>query len=304
MKTQIFNVALLLALTNISLAISIKDSKNLSSKLMLTAGPDQNKFYQLFLGFMFGAAGKVQDITQINTCLPKGWQSADNSEIVDKEPSPDKSTFTKVIDGLEKVINFICTFKDKIIESLSNLIKKHALGQDVSFVQTGSSGAPAAAVASMKEKLKKKWEEVQAKKLKAAEWAKQKWADVTEFGDAIQDKFKEIGFKAVSTILKFFGKGTIDNLLKIVACGKQLKKFKDGLMDVINGIQSKVVLINRIAAQDYTALAELLVGLICNFSVFREAFGYLSSALAEKTQLLKFNMIGKFIGTSFRALST
>ena len=253
---------------------------------------------------MFGAAGKVQDITQINTCLPKGWQSADNSEIVDKEPSPDKSTFTKVIDGLEKVINFICTFKDKIIESLSNLIKKHALGQDVSFVQTGSSGAPAAAVASMKEKLKKKWEEVQAKKLKAAEWAKQKWADVTEFGDAIQDKFKEIGFKAVSTILKFFGKGTIDNLLKIVACGKQLKKFKDGLMDVINGIQSKVVLINRIAAQDYTALAELLVGLICNFSVFREAFGYLSSALAEKTQLLKFNMIGKFIGTSFRALST
>ena len=113
MKTQIFNVALLLALTNISLAISIKDSKNLSSKLMLTAGPDQNKFYQLFLWFMFGAAGKVQDITQINTCLPKGWQSADNSEIVDKEPSPDKSTFTKVIDGLEKVINFICTFKDK-----------------------------------------------------------------------------------------------------------------------------------------------------------------------------------------------
>jgi len=304
MKTQNTSIFLLALLLSLSISSITTKSLKKTTKLMKTAGPaDKNKYYQLFLGFMFGAAGKVQDITAINSCLPKGWLSVDNAPIEDKEPTPDKTTFTKVVDGFEKVVDFVCTFKDKITEKISNAIKNRVTGKDTSFVQLGTKG-PSDAMKKLKEKANAKFEEMKKLGLKKADWAKKKFADLKDFADAVEQKFKDIGFKAASTILKFFGKVTIDQIIAIIKCGKLLKGFKDGLMDVINGIISKVNLFTRIAAQDYTALAELLVGLICNFSVFREAFGYLSSAVAEKVLLPKFNMIGKFIGTAVRALST
>ena len=44
-----------------------------------TAAPAQNKYYQLFLGLLFGLSGlEDKDLTTINSCLPDPWKSADN----------------------------------------------------------------------------------------------------------------------------------------------------------------------------------------------------------------------------------
>ena len=229
-KIKNFIFVLSLILSQFDLAISIKVSKNSS---MMTGG--QNKYYQLFAGFTFAIAGKAQDVTAFNQCVPKSWQTVDESPVNDSEPTPSKETLTKVIDGIENLVNFVCTFKD--------------------------------------------------------------------YGKSIVGLFEKIGFKAVSTIKKFLNKETITNLTALINCATTLKDLKAGIVEVINGVKAKVALIQRIAAQDYTALAELLVGLICNFSLFREAFKYLFSSFDEKQQLPKFSLVGKFIGTAFRALS-
>ena len=97
----------------------------------------QNKYYQLFAGFTFAIAGKAQDVTALNQCVPKSWQTVDESPVNDSEPTPSKETLTKVIDGIENLVNFVCTFKDNIIEELSESIKKHSSGKASMLVETG-----------------------------------------------------------------------------------------------------------------------------------------------------------------------
>ena len=75
-----------------------------------------------------------------------------------------------------------------------------------------------------------------------------------------------------------------------------------GLVVVIKSFIGKIGEITSIAAGNLVSLAKLIMNLICNFSLFRRAVGYLIDSIHEKENIKKFNLVGKFIGLGLRAL--
>ena len=364
-------LVLYLAFSHISLNICGTVSRNHryrnTRRTSTRTSQANNKWYQLFVGLIFGLAGSAQDMSALNNCVPNEWKAVDTSPATaGGDAPPQKSLFIQIIDQVEKIINFVCAFKSKIMGLLGMKIRRllrrnryrmfvetrvnlrkvlwgfgnigrafqnvgrqisntaKNVGRQVSNTaqnvgrqvtntaqQVGKTVTNTAqqvgkgivqAANTVAKTAEQSFEHVKGLALSAADWAKKRWDEVVSFATGIVSKLKTFYSNAVNTVKTFFSGDLVGKIKKIVECAMGLTKLLKGLFDVIKGIKNKITYISRIAAQDYTALAQLIIDLICNFSLFRQAFTFLIDGIHEKDTIKKFSLIGKFLGTGFRAL--
>jgi len=61
--------------------------------------------------------------------------------------------------------------------------------------------------------------------------------------------------------------------------------------------------ITEIVAGNLVTLVNLIVDLLCQFDIFRDAFNILGDAISEADTLRKWNLIGKFVGKLLTAVA-
>ena len=104
------------------------------------------------------------------------------------------------------------------------------------------------------------------------DWVKKKWKQVKQFATGIIKNLKVFWSHAVNTIKVFFSGDLIKKITNIIQCALKLKDLIMGLVGVFKGVMNRISQITRIAALDFSALAMLIVDLICNFSFIQTSF--------------------------------
>ena len=256
-----------------------------------------NKFYQLSMGIIFGMAGEAQNITEINHCLPDEWNVVDTTPpIGDDAPNDKPSKFIKLIKAIGKVVGFVCKFKKIIIDQFTAKMRKtkYQIKMGTSIVERNNI------IDDLLDYFIKK---ILNRIEKIINWENELWENFKDISGGI---IKMVDFFVVHTFIKvkaFFTKETFLSLMKFIICAKEsLFKLTGGLASVVLGIIKKSLLIASIAGNNYPAIVKLVVDLICNFPLFQEAFYYLMLAIKEDKVLNKYALVGKFLGTGFRAL--
>jgi len=298
----------------------------------------KNKWYQLFLGLLFGLAGVANDVSSLNECIPQDWRAVDTDKIPENGSAPqDKTTLLKIIDGVEKVVNFVCAFKNQItkllgkrirrllrrnryrmfVETRVNLRKtlwfwkkiKNAfknIGRAIKNTAVKIGNKIKNTAVNIGNKIKNTainvFEKVKGFAMSVGDWVKKKWEEVKAFATGIISNIKVFWSHAVNTIKVFFSGDLIKKITNIIKCALKLKDLIMGLVGVFKGVMNRISQITRIAALDFSALAMLIVDLICNFSLFKQAFIYLIDSIHEKETINKFSLVGKFLGTALRSL--
>ena len=274
------------------------------------------------------------DLSLLNQCLPDNWKVTDTSPVPEAIPQeqPPKSTFTSILDAIEKVINFICAFKNKIMgllgmkmrryvrrlryrmlaETRVTRFQKNIFKKIKSRVQKVGAKIKTAAhkvggkIKEVGNKIKHKFHEIGDKikkmALSVAQWAKKKWEQFKDWAFAIVNKIKTIWKSTIASFKNFFSGDILGKIKNIFNCAMNLKGVVIGLVVVIKSFIGKIGEITSIAAGNLVSLAKLIMNLICNFSLFRRAVGYLIDSIHEKETIKKFNLVGKFIGLGLRAL--
>jgi len=329
-------IVLYLAFSQISLNICGAVSRNhryRSTRRSRTRNAG-NKWYQLFVGLVFGLAGKATETSSMNECVPKKWQAVDSSPVAGA--ASDKSAFMGVINGVEKAINFICGYKDQIMKLLGMRMRRYLRRTKYRvFVQSKSSirralkfwkwwgsslvnsvsNAVSSAAKSVANAASNAWNTVKTTAqnvgdtiknaaLSAADWTKKGWEAVKNLASSVVDNLKIVWSQAVNVTKTFLTGDIVATIKQMVACAQLLKGLANDLKGIFTGLVGRIAEITKIAAGDMTALANLIITLICNFSLFKEAFLYLIDGINDSNVINKFSLIGKFIGTAFRGAVT
>ena len=122
-------LVLYLAFSQISLNICGTLSRNHryrnTRRRSTRTGQANNKWYQLFVGLLFGLAGEAHDMSALNECVPDKWKIVDSSPAPKNgDAPPQKSIFMEIINAVGTVITFVCAWKKKIIKLLTKKIRK------------------------------------------------------------------------------------------------------------------------------------------------------------------------------------
>jgi hypothetical protein len=265
-------------------------------------GQATNKWYQLFMGILFGMTSKNDtEIAKINSCLPTPWKLADTTKAKeDGAKAEPKSTFTQILDGVEKVIKFVCQFKSNIKALFARRVRRQMRRNKYRMlVETR--------VARYKKALWW-WNDV-ADTVKSAfgavvDWTKKAWNDVKNFAS---DFVKNIGMfwdNLKAKVSAFLNSDFVAQVKAIVACAIQLKDVAKAFIDVVKGTVSKITSLASIAAGNIPELAKVLIDLVCNFADFRAAFSLLGDAVNENDMIKRYNLLGQFLGKFAKAMTT
>ena len=289
----------------------------------------KNKWYQFAIGVILGAAGTSQpnDIDKINQCIPKDWQAVDAAPIANepaKASAAEKSTFDKILGIVQKAVDMVCKFKDKILGLIGARVRKALRRYRYRIlVETGVTTYNRNHRKGFIKKLSGKINAVAGKAKNAAKSVAGKIKDGAKaVGGKVVEVAKEVGGfvaavaqnfvksikgfinRVVTTIKTFFSGDVVGKIQKIVECGKTLAGVATGIVGIIKGIISTVALISSIAGHNYLAIAQLILKLICNYKLFALAYDHLKNAINNNDTLLRFGYVGKFLGTLLRALVT
>lgn len=139
---------------------------------------------------------------------------------------------------------------------------------------------------------------------KVGDWLKEGWEKVKSLGVTFVKQIKSLINRVQFMIRTYFTPSTAEKIKRIILCGKKFAEFAKGIGSIITGIIGKVALITSIAGHNYIAIAQLIIGLICNYKLFILAFQHFKAAISETDTLKKFGYVGKFIGTLTRAIVT
>ena len=269
----------------------------------------KNKWYQFFVGLIMGLSDQDNnDLKPLNACIPENWKIADATDVPlelaaedtlerqekedqekqAQEKKPEKKPFfTRLLDGLEKLIAFVCRFKDSITKLFVTRMRRYVKRNRYRlFSETRVTRYQK----GIKETFKK--------------WANKKWEDFKEWGRKIVEKIKAFWKNAIAKVKLFFSGNVLENIKSVFNCAQNAKGVVSGLISVIKGFIKRISDIAQIAAGNYLKLATLIVDLICNFKIFRKAFSNLVDAIKSKDVIIKFQLAGKFLGYLFRALVT
>ena len=278
----------------------------------------KNKWYQFAIGVILGAAGTSQpnDIDKINQCIPKDWQAVDAAPIANepaKASAAEKSTFDKILGIVQKAVDMVCKFKDKILGLIGARVRKALRRYRYrNLVETGvttyNRNHRKGIIKDAKNAAKSVGKDVKnaAKAVggKVVEVAKEVGGFVAAVAQNFVKSIKGFIDRVVTTIKTFFSGDVVGKIQKIVECGKTLAGVATGIVGIIKGIISTVALISSIAGHNYLAIAQLILKLICNYKLFALAYDHLKNAINNNDTLLRFGYVGKFLGTLLRALVT
>jgi hypothetical protein len=267
-------------------------------------GPGDNKWYNLFIGILWGVSGKAEkDFEKVISCLPKEWQAVDPKPVAEEgAKSEPKSTWTKVLDGVEKVIGFVCNWKEKIKDLFGKRIRRQQRRNRYRMlVQTHSSR-----MARYRRALGW-WDDVTsfAKKALGAvtDWAKAKWDDIKSFGNDFIKNIALFWDQLKAKISAFLNSDFVKLIKKIYECVMAAKDIIKAVVDVIKATIERVGQIASVFAGNLPALAKIFVDLICNFKDFREAINNLIDGIEEKDTNKKYGLFGRFIGILAKAIT-
>jgi hypothetical protein len=269
------------------------------------AGPGSNKWYNLFIGILWGITGKEdKDFATIVKCLPAEWQAADPKPVPEENaPAEPKSVLTEILDGVENVIDFVCNWKDKIKDLFSRRIRRQQRRNKYRMlVQTASSRmARYRRTLGWWADIKNK---VKAALGKAISWAKARWEDIKSFAGDFITNIKSLWNQAKAKAKAFLNSTFVQTVQKIYTCVMAAKDIVKALIDIVKGAIEKVGLIATIVGGNVVGLAKLFIDLICNFGDFRAAISNLIDGINEPDTLKKYGLFGRFIGRFTKALTT
>ena len=157
-----------------------------------TSEQSNNKWFQFIVGLILGLSGQDNmDLSLLNQCLPDNWKVTDTSPVPEAIPQeqPPKSTFTSILDAIEKVINFICAFKNKIMGLLGMKMRRYV--RRLRYRMLAETRVTRFQKNIFK-KIKSRFQKVGAK-IKTA--AHKVGGKIKEVGNKIKHKFHEIGDK-------------------------------------------------------------------------------------------------------------
>jgi hypothetical protein len=208
------------------------------------------------------------------------------------ENKADKSTFDKVLDIIEGVLNFVCKFKDNIKklftkkkeEETKKRRNRHRL-----FVTKSSKYLMSTA---------NFWEDVTGFFKKIGDYVKEAWSKVVDVAKWVWDKIKENVDKAIAWVKGIIASPFVQKIITIVNCVTSNMNTINQLISTIKGITAKIIVL----ATGIPGIIAVFIDLLCNLNKFREAFTYLDTAKAEKDPLIGWKNYGFFIGKLFYAI--
>ena len=289
---------LFLAFSQISLNLCGTISRSHRYKrTRITKGiPSENKWYQFLLGIFFGMAGQAKNINSLDKCVPEDWKAVNTTPPKIDEDLKDKTKFEEVVSVVKKIVDFTCKFKSIIFKFVGGrkVLRRRRYRM---FTETGvtTRGIFSHIINKIDDKLSSGLDKV--KDLKGHTWGYVK--PLLENAVII---IKGIAEQFSATIKKYLTKENFDKLKKFIDCATPVIKVVKGLADIVTGITSKILLISSIAGHNYPAIIKLVVDLICNYPLFIEAYKYFRQSLEATEPLKIFSLVGKFLGTGFRAL--
>jgi methyl-accepting chemotaxis protein len=267
-------------------------------------GPGENKWYNLFIGILWGISGKSEkDFEKTMSCLPTEWQAADPKPVAEEsKKSEPKSTWTKILDGVQEVIGFVCNWKKNIKDLFGKRIRRQQRRNKYRMlVQTYSSR-----MARYRRALGW-WDDIKnaAKKALGAvtDWAKAKWEDLKNFGNDFIKNIALFWDNLKAKVVAFLNSDFVKFIKKFYECVMAAKGIVEAIVKVIKATVERVTQIATIAAGNLPELAKLFVDLICNFKDFREAINNLIDGIEEKETNKKYGLYGRFFGIFFKALT-
>jgi len=148
-------------------------------------------------------------------------------------------------------------------------------------------------------KIKEKWN-------KLKDWTKSKWEEVKDFGENLVNNIKDF-FKDIKNKIKsFFSQDFQGYIQKFSDCGgaSKAKEVFGNAVSLVKGIVNKVQKIGRAAAGDMTALASIIIDIICNFDKFREGWNHFKTAWNTSDIGQKYNYYGRAFGLWLNAIAT
>jgi len=250
-----------------------------------------NKWYQLITGLVMGVMGisSNSQVASYNKCLPDGLQVTNQNADDDKSPNKNAGWITTVLDFLEKVLKFVCKFKDKIASLLGGLLRRNFMEKRMGRVSR-----------------KGVFDKIKGGFDKLKDWASATWDKVKSFGKELADSIKDFFKDLKNKIIAYFPDGFQAYINKFVDCGgvAKAKEVLGNAVSVIKGIINKVQKIARAANGDAVALASIIIDIICNFPLFRQGWDHFKTAWGSSEILTKYNYYGRAFGVWFKAIAT
>ena len=273
---------------------SSKKTKKSKSSLSTSIPPSKNKWYQLFVGMLAGLANlSDSDVANLNKCVPSAWQAVDTSAGANDSPAgQSKSTWTTILDGLEKIINIVCKFKDQIKKMLVGRIRRQVKRYQYKMLLQKSMNRYKKAVGWF-DSIKNGVAGVANAAWNAVKGTAENFVkNARVFIDAVRQK-----------VTAFLNSDFVAKIKLFYECVQNAKSAAKNVIDAIKRLFELVKKISLIVGGDMVTLGKLIVDLICNFSLFRKAFTYLADSFSTNETVKKYSLIGKFIGTFLNAVA-
>jgi hypothetical protein len=288
-----------------SIRVTGGDTKNYTLNI-------RNSFFSFVVGVIEGAAGNETGFYQ---CLPDSWRK-ETGEDPGKVGAVD-SAFQGWSGSLKTFLNFsgalisaVCYIRGAII-SILTFISNQLFGSrrrrmillesEKSKTQTKAKKAKARRTGLMRvaKYTGKTVAQVQTDMKWVPDW-------VSNIFGSIRDKINEWYTK----ITDFFKSETWQNFMKLVNCVLSAKTAGETLKSVFEGIKSKYETISRAVKLTgmvlLVVLVDMLVGLICNWELFKTSINYFIAAWNRPNtdKPMKWFYYGKALGTFVNAVAT
>jgi len=257
-----------------------------------------NKWYQLAVGLIMGALGisSNEQVKDYNKCFPAEFQSSN----VDDAASTQKNWgwVTTILNGIGVLIKAMCKIKDKVAGLFSSKFSLvEASDRIVNSKNTGQAGK------NLLGKVGKGVVDAGKKGVAAGKKAvdEAKAGIGEKFAKLFKPMLNDIKRKIISLLPQ-----TFQNFLnKFLSCGgasKATEVFKNSVT-LIKGIVNKVHLIARVAGNDPVAIAQLILGIVCNYPLFKQGWDHFKTAWNQSSIPTKYNYYGRAFGVWFKAVA-
>jgi len=238
-------------------------------------------------------AGKAQIKNSIKTGAdPKKAGDPNTDELSAQESvtkDTDKSTWEKVLDIVQKVVDFICKYKAKIkgyfTKELETLKLRRVFFQRRTYraLKVSSLGF---------------WDDATGFFAKIGDSLEKGWKQVKDIGAWIYKKIKGHIPEALTWSKKIIKNKFILNVIDVLECFTKLN-VPSAIQTTVNGLKNRI---NDISSVKPKKIASVFIDLVCNMGLFREAFALLAEVISEKAPLIKWNKFGRFVGKFLYAL--
>jgi hypothetical protein len=264
-----------------------------------------NKWANFFFQIVLGASGaKEMDFENVMHCLPYEWVNSDDKHMdVEYAITEPKKIWTKILDGIQYLISFVCHWKTNIINLFARRTRRQQRRKKYRMlVQTNSSR-----MARYRRALGW-WEDIKAyaKKIldKVKSWVEAVWADIKDFALEFIHNIKLFWIHFIQTLYSYLNSDFIAKITDVMKCMKKSYGMVQSIIDVISGIITRVTEIASIVAGNFLAIFKIFIDLMCNFEVFRTAINYLIDGIEAENTNVKYRHFGRFVGTLIKALTT